>query len=214
MTEVSEIDVALAVASALDVAASLLGEPRATMDVDFAIRLRLDQVSALAAQLGPDFLVDQEVLSEAIRRGRSANVFYLPTFTKVDLFIRGAHPFDQSEFARRLLLYPQPGAPGIYVATAEDNLLRKLAWFRAGGEVSDQQWRDVLGLLRTAPSALDGEYLQRWAPPLGRGGSPGPRPAAGLSYRGAAITGSFVPGRALCLRFFGSGLSTTLPTRS
>ena len=33
-----------------------------------------------------------------------------------------------------------------FVATAEDTLLQKLRWYRLGDEVSDRQWRDVLGI--------------------------------------------------------------------
>ncbi len=55
----------------------------------------------------------------------------------------------------------------VAVASAEDNLLRKLAWFRSGGEVSDRQWRDILGLLRVSGAQLDRAYLEEWAPQLG-----------------------------------------------
>lgn len=34
----------------------------------------------------------------------------------------------------------------IDVASAEDTILRKLNWYRLGGEVSDRQWRDVAGI--------------------------------------------------------------------
>jgi hypothetical protein len=35
----------------------------------------------------------------------------------------------------------------IYVATPEDTVLAKLAWYRLGDEISDRQWRDILGVL-------------------------------------------------------------------
>jgi hypothetical protein len=49
------------------------------------------------------------------------------------------------------------------VKTAEDTLLRKLEWYRLGGEVSDRQWSDVVGIVRTQAERLDGEYLRQWA---------------------------------------------------
>jgi hypothetical protein len=52
------------------------------------------------------------------------------------------------------------------VATPEDVLLRKLQWFRAGGETSDRQWRDVLGVMRAQGENLDHAYLDLWAPEL------------------------------------------------
>ncbi len=32
-----------------------------------------------------------------------------------------------------------------------------------GGEVSDRQWNDILGVLKVQGTALDLAYLQRWA---------------------------------------------------
>ena len=170
------VQVAVAVARALEsvgieyalggsVATSVQGEPRSTNDIDFAVRLHESQVEKLIAALGPDFDVDEESLREAVRQRRSANIFHLGAMVNVDLFNRGAVSFDQSEFSRRVRVDLQPGP--IYLATTEDNLLRKLRWFRIGGEVSDRQWRDILGLLRVSGETLDLIYLRRWAKDLG-----------------------------------------------
>jgi hypothetical protein len=35
-----------------------------------------------------------------------------------------------------------------------------------GGEVSDRQWRDILGVLKTRAGELDLDYLGRWAKEL------------------------------------------------
>jgi hypothetical protein len=41
-------------------------------------------------------------------------------------------------------------------------LLAKLQWYKAGGEVSERQWTDIMGILATNP-ALDLDYARPWA---------------------------------------------------
>ena len=55
----------------------------------------------------------------------------------------------------------------VMMKSPEDTVLRKLGWFRAGGEVSEQQWRDVVAVLKAMGSRLDHEYLGRWGAELG-----------------------------------------------
>ena len=54
-----------------------------------------------------------------------------------------------------------------YATAAEDTLLAKLNWYRLGGEVSERQWRDVLGVLAVQAGRLESEYLFRMAEELG-----------------------------------------------
>lgn len=149
------------------VASSLLGEPRATNDIDFLVEIPESRVADFARELGDDFSVDEDALREAARRHRSWNVFYLPLVTKVDLFVKGDDPFDESELARRRFVPLGPEGAGLFVASPEDVVLRKLAWYRAGGEVSDSQWRDVQGVLAISRAGLDWRYLEQWAEYLG-----------------------------------------------
>ncbi len=102
------------------------------------------------------------MLSEAVALRRSANIFYLPFFTEIDLFVRGYDEYDALEFSRRAAIELSPGQMA-HASSPEESLLWKLRCFLPGGEVSDQQWRDVLGLLRVSGHRMDLGYLRRWA---------------------------------------------------
>ena len=57
-----------------------------------------------------------------------------------------------------------PGlAKGIWVTSPEDQVLRKLDWYRGTGHESERQWRDVVGILRIHGDAIDRGYLDEIA---------------------------------------------------
>jgi hypothetical protein len=87
---------------------------------------------------------------------------------KVDVFVAKPRAFDRSQLARRrLVLLSDDPEHYAYVASAEDTVLAKLEWYRAGGEISERQWCDVLGVLKTQGHILDNEYMQNMAVELG-----------------------------------------------
>jgi hypothetical protein len=59
------------------------------------------------------------------------------------------------------------GERPVRVASPEDTVLRKLRWYRDGGEVSERQWLDIQGVLKVQAGTLDRGYLRQWAAPLG-----------------------------------------------
>src|SRR5262245_55494876 len=148
-------DVALLVAAAIDavrgeyfvggsVASSLQGEPRATNDIDIVVAMHGFREPAFAERLGSDFEVDQRMLREALSQGGSANIFYLPMVTKIDIFGLGSAPYDEVEFSRRRRVRVRVSGEELWIKSPEDTILRKLLWYREGGEVSEKQWRDVV----------------------------------------------------------------------
>lgn len=86
---------------------------------------------------------------------------------KVDIFISKGRPFDRQQLSRRQSWAADPDSGRtIYVATPEDTVLTKLAWYRLGHEVSDRQWRDILGVLAVQEGRLDFAYMRQWAASL------------------------------------------------
>jgi len=151
------------------VASSIHGISRPTMDADIVADLRTDQVDELVRLLQPDFYADAPTIREALARGRSFNLIHYTTTFKFDIFPLRNDAYSRVSFARRrfetsLSFGPEPVECA--VATAEDTILRKLEWYRAGGETSERQWNDLRGVLKTSGAQLDLEYLRHWAPHL------------------------------------------------
>ena len=151
-------------------ASSIHGRPRSTMDIDLIVDIRRDQTNALADELGADFYADAQTMDESLRAGRPFNVIHYKSSYKFDLFPLLPAPFYRTQFDRRQMS-PAGQVDGedvsYFVATAEDTILAKLAWFRAGGESSERQWSDMLGILSIQGRRLDFGYIRHWAPELG-----------------------------------------------
>lgn len=149
-------------------ASAAYGSIRATQDADLIMDLPLARAADLVQIFHNDFYVDRGQVEQAIVGKRSFNLIHLATFFKVDCFILGDSAFMREEFSRRVARRLEvPETSDIWLATAEDTLLSKLVWYREGGGVSENQWRDILGILKTQGTALDGDYLDRWARELG-----------------------------------------------
>jgi hypothetical protein len=151
------------------VASSAQGIARATLDVDLVADLRLTQVPKLVSLLEKDYYIDEDVVHEAVCRCAWFNLIHLATMLKVDVFILKTRSYDQEAFQRshKDRLQTSPDAREFYLASPEDVILNKLEWYHQGGEVSERQWADVLGVLKVQEKTLDLEYLQHWAQELG-----------------------------------------------
>ncbi len=148
-------------------ASSLHGVMRSTLDVDIVADMLLEHIQPLVAALSKEFYADDEMMRDAIERHSSFNLIHYETAFKVDIFIRKLRAFDQMQLERRKtsVIATDP-EQSVYVVSPEDIVLAKLEWYRMGGEVSDRQWRDILGVLKTRAGELDLDYMQKWAKEL------------------------------------------------
>jgi len=147
------------------VASSVHGVPRSSLDIDILSALKSEHVSDLVQKLEGDYYLSQTRATDAVERETSFNMIHLDTMFKVDVFVARSNEFRRSSLTRRRL-ESLTEERDFFVTSAEDIVLHKLLWYRKGGEVSDRQRQDVIGVLKVQGPNLDREYLQDWSAKL------------------------------------------------
>jgi hypothetical protein len=170
LLEVLEAFDALGIAYAIggSLASGIHGMTRFTADADVSVEPFEGLEGRLVARFGPDYYVSLEAIRLALRDRATFHIINTVVGFKVDVFIRKDRPYDQSLMDRRVFaaMIEAPDHP-VAVVSAEDSILLKLEWYRLGGETSDRQWSDILGVMRVQGDRLDQVYLDRWARELG-----------------------------------------------
>ena len=145
-------------------ASTLYGMVRTTQDSDIITGMRPEHIEPFIAALQDEFFIDEEIIAESIEHNSSFNIIHRETMFKVDIFTPRPRPFQQSQLDRaQKQTFRFETEMSANFASAEDTILSKLEWYRLGGEVSERQWRDILGVLKTRAGELDIDYLRRWA---------------------------------------------------
>jgi len=149
------------------IASTIYGMVRTTQDSDIVADLHIDQVKSFVETLMADFYIDAEMIADSIDRNSSFNIIHRESMFKVDIFIPSTLPFEKIRFARaqRRILSNDPEVSA-NISSAEDTILMKLVWYRMGGEVSERQWRDVMGMLKVQGDRLDFDYMRQWGTTL------------------------------------------------
>jgi len=138
------------------------GEPRLTNDADVVIRILPILIPKFVKAFENDFVVSADAVQDALKRRYAFNIIHIETAFKIDFYpVADEDEMELAAFARRQRV--NIGAGEIWMASAEDVILAKLRWFRKGGEVSEKQWRDVLGVLKVQGERLDFVYLESMA---------------------------------------------------
>jgi len=96
----------------------LLGEPRATHDLDVVAAVGPATIEPLRAALEDSgFYVPRSAARNAVAAKRSFSIVHLDTSLKVDIFVAGRTPLDDEELQRRQLVTVSSDASrALYVA--------------------------------------------------------------------------------------------------
>jgi len=145
-------------------ASTLYGMVRTTQDSDIITEMRLEHVQPFVSALESEYFIDEDMIADSIRYHSSFNIIHKETMFKVDVFIPSPRPFQRSQLTRaQRQTFELETSLSANFASPEDTILSKLEWYRLGGEASERQWRDILGVLKTRAGDLDLGYLQKWA---------------------------------------------------
>jgi hypothetical protein len=135
--------------------------------VDILADFTAETLEVFLDRLPDSFVIAPDEARRSLRLGRPFNVIYIPAAFKFDLFPSAAYALGKEELERAIsLTNTELSVDAAPFVTPEDILLAKLHWYRAGGEVSGVQWRDIRGIVRTRGPKLDVEYLKMAAEKL------------------------------------------------
>jgi hypothetical protein len=151
------------------IASSVYGIARATMDIDLISDLKQNHINLLVQKLRGEYFIDENMILDAIKTNSSFNLIHLKTMMKIDVFILKEKEYHQKAFERRRkdFISDEPDSIQVYISSAEDIILTKLEWYKEGGNMSEHQWKDILGVIKVQGNLLDGEYLIMWAKEIG-----------------------------------------------
>lgn len=144
------------------VAAMLYGEPRVTLDIDFVIFLRADDVAQLPnVYPQPEFYLPplDVIAAEAARETKGHfNVIHPKSGLKADFYTANRDELHVWAL-RNVREYPIEGR-NIRLAPPEYVIVRKLEYFREGG--SEKHIRDIRSMLTVSGEGIDRAELERW----------------------------------------------------
>ena len=140
------------------VAASVYGEPRLTADIDVVLLLKAADIGALRdafQESAYDLPPDETLRLQAARGSRgSFNLIHHASQFKADIYVASHDPLHLWALEHRRRVTLEGG--GAWIAPPEYVVLRKLEYFREGGQ--DKHLRDIRYVV--AATALDRAFLE------------------------------------------------------
>lgn len=148
-------------------ASTSYGEPRSTLDADFAADLDLATFEPWADDAERHFLFDREWARSEVEARGSFQILHRTELLRVDVFVPPWEGLDLWKWEHRNRISLGATGEALDVTSAEGIVLQKLRWFESGGRTSDRQWRDLVGVLSHQRSRIDRSALASWATHLG-----------------------------------------------
>lgn len=139
--------------------ASLYGMQRATFSIDFIANIPSEQVARLLNEAAPLYYFEEDIV------GASATFvgLHLPSLLKVNIHTCQLDTFTTRVYRRAKTYSLVQEGKAFSIASPEDILLTQLMEYQKSGEVADDQWNEILGVLKVQDECLALDYLKQWS---------------------------------------------------
>jgi hypothetical protein len=148
------------------IANSLYGMQRATFEVDFFANLCLEHMNDLQQQLKPFYAIDTQIMRDAVYLRTYFEIVHIESLIKINVLLSQDLDFEKQTYNRSKQHRLLENNSSVYVASPEDIVLTQLRKYRVEGESADDQWNEILGVLKVQGISLDFTYLEQWAEKL------------------------------------------------
>lgn len=144
-------------------ATSIYGMQQLAQDIDIVVELETTQFPKFIAQLQADYYFNEQEIRAALQKHTNFSIMHLNTLLKVDIIIPELSPFERLARSRLKWYVLDEKLHAFPLSSPEDIILVKLVHHRKSGVFPDDQWNDILGVLKIQGSDLDLVYLAKWA---------------------------------------------------
>jgi hypothetical protein len=148
------------------IACSVYGLPRGAQDIDLVADIQAEHVSPLVKHLPGAYIVNKQACYDAIAQRSAFSLLHLSSLVKVDIILPHGTSFDSLVSQRTQQLSLLEEYQPIWIASPEDVALMRLEWYRNSEAATDDQWNDILGVLKVQAPTLDLKYLHHVAQTL------------------------------------------------
>src|SRR5579862_137428 len=125
-------------------------------DIELLAAIGVEDAARLAAELNDEFYADADAIRDSILAGRPLDLVHYASGYRFDVLPLKDAPYP----SRRRPLPLSDHVIEIPLASAEDTILNKLAWYRSGGGVSERQWHDIRGIIEIQGDRLVRDYMR------------------------------------------------------
>jgi len=143
-------------------ASSIYGFPQLVQEVVFYTDIPAAHIPALIQGFRPAFLFDEQHLREALEASSSFRLLHLASLVNVAI-LPVVSAFEKQLLQNKQAIHLIEDLSSLWMIGPEDSALLQLVAYRRTGANADDQWNDLLGLLKIQAPLLDLAYLQKQA---------------------------------------------------